>query len=127
MEVKFYRCPICGNVVIKTVDSGINVVCCGEEMEELTAQNTESGMEKHLPVWCQETNGNLHVKVGSDEHPMMPTHYIQFIYLETKNGGQFKTLSPDDKPRAVFSFLCDAPIAVYEYCNIHGLWKTEIK
>lgn len=126
MKVKFYRCPICGNVVIKTVDSGINVVCCGEEMEELVPQKTETGLEKHLPIWNYEPNGDLQVEVGSVEHPMVPTHYVQFIYLETKYGGQFKTLSPDDKPRAVFSFVCDAPIAVYEYCNIHGLWKTEM-
>lgn len=127
MKVKFYRCPICGNVVIKTVDSGINVVCCGEEMEELIPQTSEKGMEKHLPVWKQEANGNLCVEVGSEAHPMMPTHYIQFIYLETEHGGQFKNLSPDEKPHAVFCFCCDTPIAVYEYCNIHGLWKTEIK
>ena len=26
-----------------------------------------------------------------------------------------------------FSFANDKPIAVYAYCNLHGLWKTEIK
>ncbi|MCQ2286841.1 MAG: desulfoferrodoxin [Bacteroidales bacterium] len=127
MKVTFYRCPICGNVVIKTVDSGVNVVCCGEEMEKIIPQKAEAGMEKHLPVWNLEPDGALKVDVGSTEHPMLPNHYIQFIYVETAQGGQFKDLSSDDKPRAFFTFAYDTPIAVYEYCNVHGLWKTEIR
>lgn len=127
MKAKFYRCPVCGNVVVKTVDSGVDLVCCGEEMEELVPQHTETGLEKHVPVWQYAANGEFQVKVGSVEHPMLPAHYIQFIYVETQHGGMFKTLSADDKPQAVFTFAGDAPVAVYEYCNLHGLWKSEVK
>ena len=33
MELKFYRCPICGNIVVKLENSGVPVVCCGKPME----------------------------------------------------------------------------------------------
>lgn len=127
MKMKFYRCDVCGNVVIKTVDSGANLMCCGEKMEEIVPMTAEVGMEKHLPVVNRVNDCTLEVKVGSIEHPMLPAHFIQFVYLETERGGQIVYLAPDEKPVAVFCCCKDRPIAVYEYCNVHGLWKTDIK
>ncbi|MCQ2284759.1 MAG: desulfoferrodoxin [Bacteroidales bacterium] len=126
MNTQFYRCEICGNVVIKTVDSGISVVCCGEEMEELIPKTNDTGVEKHLPVVTKLNENTYKVDIGSTEHPMMPSHYIQFIYLETTHGGQIAYLSPNDKPTATFHTE-DKVTAVYEFCSIHGLWKTEVK
>ena len=126
MKTKFFRCKHCGNVIMKTVDSGVEVVCCGEPMEELMAHTTDTGVEKHLPVVVHSTGCGLIVRVGSVEHPMTPHHYIQFIYLETERGGQIVWLMPTDKPAVEFCGCKDKPKAVYEYCNIHGLWKTEI-
>ena len=31
-----------------------------------------------------------------------------------------------DKPEAVICTCNGKPKAVYEYCNLHGLWKTEL-
>ena len=50
MEVKFYRCRHCGNVVVKTVDSGVPVECCGEPMEELEAQTAKEALQKVMPA-----------------------------------------------------------------------------
>ncbi len=47
------------------------------------------------------------------------------IYLETKNGGQRKALSPGDEPKATFALHDDELVAVYAYCNVHGLWKRK--
>ena len=60
-------------------------------------------------------------------HPMLEVHYIQWIALETTEGIQIKKLKPETKPEAVFA-LADGekPVAAYEYCNLHGLWKTDI-
>ncbi|MDO4950348.1 MAG: lipocalin family protein, partial [Bacteroidales bacterium] len=113
--------------VSKFVDSGVNVFCCGQQMQELIPSTNDSAKEKHLPVVECEKNGTIKVKVGSLPHPMMPEHHIAFIYLETEHGGQVKYLMPDQAPEAVFFECKDKPIAVYEYCNIHGLWKTDIK
>ena len=36
-------------------------------------------------------------------------------------------LTPADKPEAVFAVAeGDKAVAVYEYCNLHGLWKVEL-
>ncbi|MCQ2187619.1 MAG: hypothetical protein MJY73_04645 [Bacteroidales bacterium] len=128
MATKFYVCTMCGNVVFKCVDSGVGVDCCGAKMQELIPSTEETMKEKHLPVVEFEKDGVIKVKVGSQPHPMAPEHHISFIYLETEHGGQVKYLKPGDTPEAVFH-VCrkDKPVAVYEYCNIHGLWKTEIE
>lgn len=126
MATKFYLCTVCGNVIVKCIDSGVDVVCCGEEMHELVPFTNDFAMEKHLPVVDCKRNGTVKVKVGSQPHPMVPEHHVTFIYLETEHGGQIKYLEPGDTPEAVFHVCKDKPVAVYEYCNIHGLWKTEL-
>lgn len=95
-------------------------------MQELIPSTNDSVMEKHLPVVECEANGTVRVRIGSMPHPMTPAHYISFIYLETEKGGQIKYLMPDEAPEAVFCDCKDKPVAVYGYCNIHGLWKTEL-
>ena len=37
MEVKYYICKHCGNIVEKVKDKGVPVICCGEPMQELKA------------------------------------------------------------------------------------------
>lgn len=117
---------MCGNVVFKCIDSGVDLDCCGQQMQELIPHTNDSAMEKHLPVVECEPDGTIRVQVGSTPHPMTTGHHISFIYLETEHGGQVKYLSPDDAPQACFNACKDKPVAVYEYCNIHGLWKKEI-
>jgi superoxide reductase len=94
-------------------------------MYELLPNRKEGAFEKHIPVVSREGNV-VTVKVGSVEHPMTPEHFIQWICLQTKNGNQRKMLRPSDKPEASFMiFENDEIEAVYEYCNLHGLWKNE--
>lgn len=131
-QLVFYRCPHCGNVIVKTVDSGVEVVCCGERMQVLTPKTKEEFMEKHLPVvsrGCKVASQDctLTVQVGSEEHPMIAEHHIQFVCLETERGFSMVHLSPGQKPKAEFCCCKDNPVAVYEYCNLHGLWKTAVK
>ena len=38
MEVKYYICKHCGNIVEKVKDKGVPVICCGEPMQELKAE-----------------------------------------------------------------------------------------
>ena len=44
---KFFRCKVCGNIIEKIYDSGVPVVGCGEEMEELVANTVDASKEKH--------------------------------------------------------------------------------
>jgi len=126
IKTKFYICRHCGNLITKIHDARVPVVCCGEKMEELTANTVEASQEKHLPV-VSILGDKVKVEVGSAAHPMLEEHSIQWIYLETTKGGQRKDLQPGEAPEAEFTLTNEKPVAVYEYCNLHGLWKTEIK
>ena len=37
MEVKYYVCNHCGNIIEMVKDQGVPVMCCGEAMHELKA------------------------------------------------------------------------------------------
>lgn len=126
METKFFLCTTCGNVVVKIIDSGAELSCCGSEMKELTPCETEGWGEKHLPVVDFKDCDTVLVKIGAVPHPMMKEHHIMFIYLETRHGGQLQMLEADKPAEALFHVCKDKPIAVYAYCNIHGLWKTKL-
>lgn len=122
---KFYICRTCGNLVHMINASGVPLMCCGKPMEELVPNTVEASGEKHLPAVAIE-EGAVHVRVGSVEHPMADVHYIEWVYLQTENGGQFAYLNPGQEPKVSFLLGNEKPVAVYAYCNLHGLWMTEI-
>ena len=35
-------------------------------------------------------------------------------------------LNPGEAPKVLFQLNNEKPLAVYAYCNLHGLWKTEL-
>ena len=124
MKTKFYRCRHCGNVIVKLVDSNVPVVCCGEQMEWLRPNTVDASVEKHVPVVTRLDDCRIKINVGSNPHPMLSEHHIVFIYVETENGGIRVDL--DDTPEAIVCVCSSKPIAVYEYCNLHGLWKVDL-
>ena len=122
--MKFVKCEICGKIVAVVNDSACPTKCCGEAMKELVPNTQDGAREKHLPVYKVEGN-IVHVVVGEVEHPMLENHYIQWIILETNKGNQRKVLRPGEKPAADFALLPgEEVVAVYEYCNLHGLYKA---
>lgn len=127
MEQKFYICEHCGNIIAKVKDAGVPVMCCGQKMKEIVPGTTDAAVEKHMPV-CKVEGNLVTVTVGSVEHPMQEEHYIEWVSLQTKQGNQRKVLNPGDKPTVSFA-LCDGDEveAVYAYCNLHSLWKTEMQ
>ena len=124
MEMKFYQCAHCGQIIAIVKGTGVPVICCGEPMKEIVPGTTDASVEKHVPVITVDA-GKVMVKVGSAEHPMTEEHYIEWIALETKKGNQRKSLKPGDAPSACF-MICegDEVIAAYAYCNLHSLWKS---
>lgn len=121
----FYLCEVCGNLIIKLNDSGLTPQCCGRDMVKLTPNlDDTASIEKHVPDWIMD-GCKLIVKVGSEEHPMTHDHYIQWIVVKTNLGIHAKSLKPEGVPSATFKLCkCEKIEAIYEYCNIHGLWKT---
>ena len=121
--MKLYKCMHCGNVVEKVLDKGVPVVCCGEPMVELVANTTDAATEKHVPVLSIEGDV-LTAKVGEVAHPMTEEHLITAIFAVVGN----KVLTADDEPVATIALGgYKGTVEVYEYCNLHGLWKAEIE
>ena len=124
-NTKFYICEKCGNLVEKIDDSGVPMVCCGQKMTPVVAGTVEASREKHIPVATVEGDV-VRVVVGSVEHPMAEEHSILWIELVTDKGVQRKHLNPGEPPVAAFALAGERAIEVYAYCNLHGLWKSEI-
>ena len=123
---KFYICEKCGNIVEMVNASGVTPVCCGQKMSILEAGVVEASREKHIPE-VEVFDGKVKVTVGSVLHPMAEEHSILWVYLKTDKGAYRKNLNPGEKPVACFNICDEKPVAAYAYCNLHGLWKSEIK
>ena len=124
-ENRFYICEHCGNLIGMINDAGVPMMCCGQKMSELKPGTVEASAEKHIPVVTIEEN-IVKVEIGSVAHPMIEEHSILWVYLQTDRGGQRKCLEIGKAPVVKFALADEKPVAAYAYCNIHGLWKTEI-
>jgi len=107
------------------MNKGVPLVCCGQNMTELVPNTVEASTEKHIPAVAVNAD-SINVQVGSAPHPMEEDHHIEFVYVQTEHGGQRKCLKPGSEPKCDFSFISDKPVAVYAYCNLHGLWEASI-
>lgn len=127
MKMIFKQCEICGNIIAVVNDSSMPVICCGQEMKEIIPNTTDGAFEKHVPKVAADCK-KVTVTIGETDHPMTTAHYIEWVALETTNGNQRKELKPNDTPTVCFA-LCEneKPICAYAYCNLHGLWKKDIK
>lgn len=124
MELMFYRCEICGQMVAVIKKTGAPLVCCGKPMQEIIPGTVEASHEKHIPLVSVEGN-RVNVQVGSVPHPMTGEHWIEWVVLQTKSGNQRRQLHPGDEPVVRFPIEeGDEVLAVYAYCNLHGLWKS---
>lgn len=124
-DFKVYKCPHCGNIVTLLHAGGGTLVCCGEPMKLLVAgENDTAAKEKHVPVVTVDA-GLVVVKVGEVPHPMTAEHLIQWVALVTDTQVYFAYLAPGEEPSAVFTVdVTGKSFEVYEYCNLHGLWKA---
>ena len=124
-NVKFYICPHCGNIVEMVHDAGVKPFCCGQKMEELIPGSVEASGEKHIPA-VKVAENMVEVNVGSVDHPMVDVHWIEWVQLITDRGSYRKWLNPGEAPNVKFHLNGEKPLAVYAYCNLHGLWKTDL-
>ena len=120
-KLSVYKCAKCGNIVEVMHVGGGTLSCCGEPMKLMAENTTDAATEKHVPVL-----DGANVKVGSVAHPMQDAHYIEWI--EVINGERVcrQFLKPGDAPEAEFH-CAKAGSVMREYCNLHGLWKAEVK
>ena len=121
----FLKCEICGNIVGMVHVSGVTPVCCGKPMTLLKANTVDAAKEKHVPVG--EIDGDkLIVNVGSATHPMSDEHHIAWIAVAQGSHTQRITLDPNGEPKAIFLIDPTMPLTIFEYCNLHGLWASDL-
>jgi superoxide reductase len=99
------------------------LVCCDQPMKLMEENTTDAALEKHVPV-IEKTEDGIKVKVGSVPHPMQEEHYIEWIELIADGRAYRQFLNPGEEPEAVFNVEAQS-VTAREYCNIHGLWKSE--
>ena len=118
-----YKCMVCGNIVEVLHAAAGELVCCNQPMALLEENTTDAATEKYVPE-VASVDGATRVTVGSVAHPMEQEHYIEWIELLVGDR-LFRTyLNPGDSPTEVFNVAAEGVVA-REYCNLHGLWRTE--
>jgi len=120
-QVKFYYCADSRTFLLDMGESSSQCRC--EGLELLETNTVDAAVEKHVPVF-NAVKDHLAVRVGSQSHPMLPEHYIEWIYIQTATGGLYRKLFPGDEPKAGFPVKREELLGVYAYCNLHGLWKA---
>ena len=122
-DQQIFKCDICGNTIEVVHYGGGPLVCCGAPMKAVAENSTDAATEKHVPV-VEAVDGGFRVTVGSVNHPMEESHWIEWIELIAADGLVYRTvLNPGDDP--VAEFTVDAKeVRARAYCNLHGLWTS---
>lgn len=126
MDVKFYKCMHCGNIAVKVFDAGVPLVCCGEKMVELGRRlpGRRPG-EARARRRGRGQQGRRERRLGGSSHAggaLDPVHLPG-----DRQGLPDSPARPGEAPHAEFVIAeGETPLKVYEHCNLHGLWVTEI-
>lgn len=122
--MKFYLIESTGEIIATSDNKDFLGGVSGLKL--LTANTVDAAKEKHVPVVTADGN-KVTVSVGSVEHPMTNEHHIKCVILETNVGFTYRELNYTGSPKAEFLLAeGDKAVAVYEFCNLHGLWKTQL-
>lgn len=123
-EFKVFKCKKCGATIISFQESSTEeceLMCCGDNMEELIPNSVDASFEKHVPTY--EILDNV-VKARVN-HVMEQEHYIEWIAYVTKDAHNIRHFEPYMLAEEEFEYIPNSKL--YAYCNKHGLWKSEVK
>lgn len=120
---EIYKCNICGNIVEVIHTGEGELVCCSQPMGLQKENTIDASTEKHIPI-IEKTDQGIKVKIGSIDHPMEYTHYIEWIEILVNGASCKHFLKPGDKPETKFPTKVEN-ITVRAYCNLHGLWQSK--
>ena len=76
MTQKYYICEKCGNMIELIKESGMSIICCGQDMKELIPCSSDGMIEKHVPEVKVEGNV-VTVAIGEKEHPMRQNQMLE--------------------------------------------------
>lgn len=115
-KIKFYVCPICGNVLFSIGEAVIS--CCGVTLPALEAEHPD-------------TSHDIQVEVVEDEyyislsHEMSKAHSITFLASVRDNGCELIKFYPEQSAEARFKI--NRTQKLYWYCNRHGLFCGTVR
>lgn len=93
-----------------------------ENADKLEANLTNVQVEQHIPIVTRMSD-DIQVSIGSNIHPVLPDHRIEWIAMDTGEKTDIVYLKAGEEPVVEFSNVSAG--VVYAYCNIHGLWKVK--
>lgn len=111
-RIKFYVCPVCGNVIIGTGESVIS--CCGITLPPLEAEEPDEEHRLNLERVEDEYYATLN-------HEMTKQHSISFLAVVRDNGYDFIKFYPEGNAEA--RIRIGRLNQLYWYCNRHGLFR----
>ena len=115
LRVKFYVCPVCGNIIHSTGDAVIS--CCGITLPPLAAEEEDKSHE----IKINKVEDEHFISV---EHEMSKSHYISFAAFVTSDRVQLVKFYPEGNAETRFQLRGHGNL--YIYCNKHGLMKKKI-
>ncbi len=115
LRLKFYVCPICGNIINAVGESIIS--CCGMKLSPLEAEEVD---DAHTIIIENVEDENF----VSIKHEMTKKHYISFLAYITSDKLQLIKLYPEGNAECRLNLRGKGYL--YLYCNHHGLMKQKI-
>ena len=116
-RIKFYVCPICGNVINNTGDADVS--CCGRKLSPLIAKSAD---EMHAAT-VEDSEGEYYITFA---HEMSKTHYLSFVVYVTSDRFLFVKLYPEQTAAVRLPKMSRLQQkrggTLYYYCSQHGLW-----
>ncbi len=118
-RMKFYVCPICGNIINNTGNAEVS--CCGRKLSPLAAKPAD---EKHMVI-IEDTDGEYYITF---HHEMSKNHYISFIAYVTNEKLLLVKLYPEQSASVRLPKM-DSKTLLHKYgrklyycCSKHGLY-----
>ena len=115
LRMKFYVCPVCGNVITSVGEAVVS--CCGIALPPLEAEEAD---EAHA-IRVEAIENEYYVSL---DHPMSKAHHISFLVAVSDMGAQLTKLYPEGDAAA--RFRRERVKALYACCNRHGLYKINL-
>lgn len=115
-KVRFYVCPVCGNVITSAGDAVIS--CCGITLPPLEAEK----QDPHHALSVQRVEDAFYVTV---DHPMTKDHFISFLAAVSDNGVELVKLYPEGEAEARLKI--SRTHKLYLFCNRHGLFELSAR
>ena len=114
-RIKFYMCPVCGNVITGTGMAEIS--CCGRKLNPLEARPADLSHR----VSAEEVEGDYYITL---EHGMEKQHYITFMAYAAWDRVLLIKLYPEQAAQARFPRTHHGML--YICCSSHGLFSTSL-